>query len=201
MNAKSLLSAACCALLFATTPSQADEKAVAPVKLEQQKQVAPWTSAELKKLKNGLKLTWQHDTGVSVEGKPLTKTQILEITAIEGETMQWQVTREILSVGTQGVQRQTHVLKSEGAASEFVEEAVLRALPLTSECKVSDATLQVLGKDQKCSKVSFTGKNEDGIEVAETWWFLKDKPGVCARYERATGGKTGETLTLSKLEE
>ncbi len=201
MNAKSLLFAACCALLFATTPSHADEKAVAPVKLEQPKQVAPWTSAELKKLRKGLKLTWQHDTGVSVEGKPLTRTQVLEITAIEGETLQWQVTREILSVGTQGVQRQTHVLKSDGTANEFVEEAVLRALPLSSECKVSDATQQVLGKDQKCSKVAHSSKNEDGIEIAETWWFLKDKPGVCARYERATGGKTGETLVLSNLEE
>lgn len=201
MNAKSYALAACCALLFTVIPSRADEKAVSPVKLDQPKQVAPWAAGELKKLNKGLKLTWQHDTGTTHDGKPLTRTQVLEITDVQGDTLHWQVTREILTVTAAGISRDPHVLKAEGAASEFAEEAALRPLPLAGECTTSDATLQVLGKDQKCGKVVHTSKNDDGAEVVETWWFLKDKPGVCARYERTTNGKAGESLILNKLEE
>ncbi|MBX3474502.1 MAG: hypothetical protein KF754_08980 [Planctomycetes bacterium] len=179
----------------------ADDKPALEIAAEQAKPAQVWTIAELAKLKVGLKLTWQHDTGVTVAGKPLVKTQVLEITAVDGDTLSWQVTREIVSIEGESVRRDNHTLKLEGTAAEFAEEAALRTLPLAKEATTSDANLQVNGKAVGCKLITHTAKDDSGTETTQKWWFSKDKPGVCARYERSSGGKIAESLALTAMPE
>lgn len=179
----------------------ADDKPALEIAAEQAKPAQVWTIAELAKLKVGLKLTWQHDTGVNVAGKPLVKTQVLEITAVDGDTLSWQVTREIVSIEGESVRRDNHTLKLEGTAAEFAEEAALRTLPLAKEATTSDANLQVNGKAVGCKLITHTAKDDSGTETTQKWWFSKDKPGVCARYERSSGGKIVESLALTAMPE
>ncbi|MBE7490519.1 MAG: hypothetical protein HS108_01970 [Planctomycetes bacterium] len=171
----------------------------APVAAVEPAPVQVWTKAELGTLKAGLKLTWTHDTGVTIAGKPLVKTQTLELTGVDGDTLSWQVTREIVSVEGETVRRENHVLKLEGTAAEFVEEAALRTLPDASQAKTGTALLTISAKAVACSLVTHTTKDDAGAEVVQKWWFCKDKPGVCARYERAVAGTVRESLTLTAM--
>lgn len=195
------IAAALLVLPLATVAALAEEKPAVEIAAEQQKPAQIWTAAELGKLKAGLKLTWQHDTGVTVAGKPLVKTQVLELTAVDGATLHWQVTREIVSVEGDNVRRDNHVLKQEGTASEFAEEAALRTLPLAAEAKTADDNLTLAGKAAACKLITHTAKDDNGVETTQKWWFFKDKPGVCAKYERSSGGKVAETLTLTSTPE
>lgn len=193
------LATALLVLPLAVLAALAEEKPALEIAAEQQKTTQIWTAAELGKLKAGLKLTWQHNTGVTVAGQPLVKTQMLELTGVDGDTLTWQVTREIVSVEGETVRRDQHVLKQEGTATEFAEEAALRTLPQAGEAKTSDENLTVGGKAAACKLVTHTAKDESGTETTQKWWFLKDKPGVCAKYERASAGKVAESLVLSGL--
>jgi len=186
---------------LATICALAEEKPAIEIAAEQPRQAQVWTLAELGKLKSGLKLTWQHDTGATVAGKPLIKTQVLELTAIDGDTLNWQVTREIVSLEGETVRRENHTLKLEGTAAEFADEAALRTLPDAKESKTSDANLSIDGKAAACKLISHSTKDDAGVETNQKWWILKDKPGVCAKYERASGGKVVESLTLTTMKE
>lgn len=186
-------------LPMAAFAARAEEKPAVEIAAEQQKPAQVWTVAELGKLKAGLKLTWQHNTGATVAGKPLVKTQVLELTAVDGDALSWQVTREIVSVEGDQVRRDNHVLALEGTAADFADEAALRTLPAAKETTSTEENLSIGGKATACKLIAHTAKDDSGVETTQKWWFIKDKAGVCARYERSSGGKVVESLLLTSI--
>lgn len=193
------LAAALFLLPLAAAVALADDAPALKVAAAPAGPVQVWTAAELGKVKAGLKLTWRHETGVSLAGAPLTKTQVLEVTALDGDSLCWQVTREIVSLEAGTIRRDNHVLKLQGSAAEFADEAALRTLPDADQARTSDENLTLAGKAAPCRLVSHSIRDENGVETVQQWWFLKDKPGVCARYERTSGGKVLERLELTGL--